>query len=127
MTKQKKENEKQDTKARLDAQASPPVFTIDFEEFAHFFEGEEVAEEEARGFLKLYWEIACELMSLGFGFHPVQQAQKACGKDAGTRDALPLKAPDSLYLNQNYISENFEQAAGPKSDRTGKESRHDAV
>lgn len=122
MTKQQKEDrqdEKLDTSALTNERPALSMFAIDFEEFAHFFEDEDITEDQARAFLKIYWEIACEIMSLGFGFHPAQQAQKACGKQAETPEAPPVIPPDNVYLNQRIISENFEQAAVPKPGRKG--------
>lgn len=117
-----------DSARPVDVTSEPsPAFTVDFEEFAHFFEDEDMSEDEARAFLKLYWEIACELMSLGFGFHPAQQAQKACGKTTKTPGAPPVSATDRVHLTEHFISDNFEQAADPKPGQAGKESRHDAV
>lgn len=94
--------------------------SIDFDEFAHLFEDEDITEDEAREFLQVYWSLAIEIMSLGFGFHPVQQAKKACGKDHETHELLPIPASDKVYLTQDYISENFESVADQVSDQTGK-------
>ncbi len=84
--------------------------TIEYEEFSHFFEGEDISEEEAQEFLNLYWALALEIMSIGFGFHPVQQAMNCCGKPHGTSDNPPLLPAEKLYLNKEIISSQFKQS-----------------
>lgn len=116
MAKQKKENQRYETQVHVDGEPSSERFGIDFEEFAHFFEGEDITEEQARAFLKIYWEIACEIMSLGFGFHPVQQAQKACGQLKREGPKAPLSAPDGVILNTDILTENFLEATGLDTD-----------
>lgn len=127
MTKQKKEDQRDDAQAQADGEPSSPRFGLDFEEFAHFFEGEDITEEQARAFLKIYWEIACEIMSLGFGFHPVQQAQKACGRNGKTLEQRSFGSADKVYLTQELTSGDFEKAAAPAPERKGKESSHDGI
>lgn len=130
MDKDNKQNGGRDTKStstKITTQPTKPNDTIDFEEFAHFFEGEDITEEQAREFLQTYWSLALEIMSLGFGFHPAQQARENCGKDAVTLDELPAAASDGVHLTHDYITDNFEQMAGPNSGQTEEDSNHDAI
>jgi len=115
------------TSTKITPQSTIPNDTIDFEEFAHFFEDEDITEEQAREFLQVYWSLALEIMSLGFGFHPVQQARESCGKDAVTLDELPAAASDGVHLTHDYITNNFEQMADPNSDQVEEDSNHDAI
>lgn len=48
--------------------------------FMHFLDGADWSEEEKAEYLAIVWEIVCEFVALGFNVHPLQQAQKACGK-----------------------------------------------
>lgn len=105
----------------------PSALTIDFEEFAEFFEDEDVSEEEAREFLVVFYSLALEFMSLGFGFHPVQQAKKACGKESGDSGSIPLPISNEVYLTEDQFSKNFERVAEPILERDEKESINDAV
>jgi len=130
MDKHNKQYGGQDTKStstKITPDSTEPSDAIDFEEFAHFFEGEDITEEQAREFLQIYWSLALEIMSLGFGFHPVQQARESCGKDAITVDELPAAASDGVHLTHDYITGNFEQMAGPNSDQVEEDSKHDAI
>lgn len=93
---------------------TPPAdaaLILDFEEFAHYFEGEDITEEAAREFLQAYWALALEIMSMGFGLHPVQQARNACGKHSESTGSPPIMGSDAVYLTSDHIAENFEHMA----------------
>ena len=53
---------------------------IDYEKYLHFLKDEDISEEAKRELLGLLWGIVCEFVAMGFGVHPVQQAQTSCGK-----------------------------------------------
>ena len=87
-----------------------PVLTIDYEKYAHFLEDSDLTEEQKQEFLQTLWNIVVEFVSLGWGVHPLQQAQKPCGQLGDNSPKAALTAPDGLYLDQQFISENFLKA-----------------
>ena len=87
-----------------------PVLTIDYEKYAHFLEDSDLTEDQQQQFLETIWNIIVEFVSLGWGVHPLQQAQKPCGQLGDNSPKAALTAPDGLYLDQQFISENFLKA-----------------
>lgn len=87
-----------------------PVLTIDYEKYEHFFEESDLTEAEKRAFIETIWSVIVSFVDMGFGVHPVQQAQEACGKLAKNPPKSALTAPDGLYL-RNDITRNFKDAA----------------
>ncbi len=57
-----------------------PAVEIDYEEYLRFLEDDDISEADKRELLGLLWSIVCEFVAMGFGVHPVQQAQESCGK-----------------------------------------------
>lgn len=96
--------------------------SIDFEEFAEFFEGKDISEEDARAFLETYWSLSLEYMSLGFGTHPVQLAKAALGQDRQSIDGPARSRAGRLPLTGRMISEYFEKAAQRNENGAEKES-----
>ena len=94
----------------------PPVLAIDFEEFAHFLEGSGMSEEDACRYLQTMWTIVCEIVSLGFGVHPVQQAQKTCGKLGKDAPQAPSTAADEVEWESKFLIDNFEDATGLETE-----------
>lgn len=73
-----REFDKIDT-ARL---SSGSMIKVDYERYAHFLENSDASEDDKREFVQLIWNIVFSIASLGFSVHPVQAAQKICGKNA---------------------------------------------
>ena len=91
--------------------ANRPVITVDYERYAHFLDEADLSEEQKREFLQTLWNIIVEFVSLGWGVHPLQQAQNPCGQLGENSLKTPLTAPNELYLDQQFISENFLKAS----------------
>lgn len=96
-----------------------PVLTVDYELYAHFLEDSDASEEEKREFVQTLWNIVVEFVSLGFGVHPLQQAQNTCGQDDKYRPKSALEAPDQLYLDRQFISQELNKVARPPTDSAG--------
>jgi hypothetical protein len=96
-------------------ETGPPVITVDYERYAHFLENSDLTEEQKREFLQTIWNIIVEFVSLGFGVHPLQQAQNACGKLDKYSPKPAMTAPDSVYLDHKYLSDNFVSAVDLKA------------
>jgi hypothetical protein len=69
----------QATKFDADRIASHPRIKVDYELFAHFLDGCEASEEQKRLLAQMVWNLVFQIASLGFEFHPLQQAKADCG------------------------------------------------
>ncbi|MEO1151122.1 MAG: hypothetical protein AAFW83_09060 [Pseudomonadota bacterium] len=94
-----------------DKPATPSMITVDYEAYQHLLDDDTLSEDERREYLQAIWNIVVEFVSLGFEVHPLQQAQKARGKP-GQRPRKPaLSASDMLYLDDQYLRDNFNEFA----------------
>ncbi|MEM8985429.1 MAG: hypothetical protein AAGC95_01790 [Pseudomonadota bacterium] len=98
----------------INSSDSQPIITVDYERYAQFLEDTDLSEDQKREFLQTLWNIVVEFVSLGFGVHPLQQAQSACGKLDENPPKPALTAPNALYLDHQFITENFLKAAAPE-------------
>lgn len=58
-----------------------PSLSVDYMAYAHLLENSEMSEEQKRQFIQALWSIIHGFASLGFGVHPVQQAEiEPCGQ-----------------------------------------------
>ncbi len=87
------------------------VITVDYERYAHMLEDADLSEDQKREFLQTIWNIIVEFVSLGFGVHPLQQVQNSCGERQDITSKPTLTAPDGVYLDHQYLEENFTNAA----------------
>lgn len=118
MKERKKKAQKKDTQTqtlRTNGETGPPVITVDYERYAHFLENADLTEEQKQEFLRALWNIVVEFVSLGFGVHPLQQAQEPCGKLDEKPPYPALMASDRVYLDQSILNE-FIEATDLESD-----------
>lgn len=89
-----------------------PVITVDYEKYAHFLENDpDLTDEQKREYLQTIWNIIVEFVSLGWGVHPLQQAKNPCGQPQENPRNSALTAPNELYLDQQFITDNILKAA----------------
>lgn len=100
----------------IEQERAPPVVLVDYERYAHLLDDPDLSEAEKREFLQKLWEIICVFVSLGFGVHPVQQAQMTCGKLPKTAGESKDSARNGVKYDGQPIAENFVNAAGPGAD-----------
>ena len=62
--------------------SGPLSLEFDAAEFAHFLHETGWSDEQKAEYVRLIWNIMCEFVALGWGVHPVQQAQDTCGEIA---------------------------------------------
>jgi len=85
----------EDTTGRGLADALPepsqswPALTFNADEFIQYVKDHELSEAEAYEFLAVVWVYVVAWVDLGFGIHPVQQAQKA--REAKVREGAVRK------------------------------------
>ncbi len=102
---------KDHTLNNVPANTDRPIITVDYEKYALFLEDADLTEDQEREFIQTLWNIIVEFVSMGFGVHPVQQAQDACGQIGKTPGNLPISGPDKLLLETIILRENFSKAA----------------
>lgn len=91
---------------------APRIVMVDYEKYVHLLEDSDLSDDQKQEFLQAVWGIICEFVSLGFGVHPVQQAQSACGKQPEITVNQPLIAPDMLDCTEPILTGKFIDAAG---------------
>ena len=92
------------------------VVTVDYEKYEWFLESADLSEDQKRQFIDALWQIIVGFVDLGFGVHPAQQAEKACGKLRENRLNRPLTAENEVEYKSKLLNKNFEDAADPESD-----------
>ncbi len=71
-----------------------PALTFDADEFIQYVKDHDLSEEEACEFLAVVWVYVVAWVDMGFGIHPVQQAQKA--REAKAREGTVRKGNAKL-------------------------------
>lgn len=102
---------------RRDGEHTGLAVTVDYEKYLHFLEDADISDQDKREFLQTLWGIICEFVSLGFGVHPVQQAQKPCGKREEISAKPSLTAPNGVELRGKAIAKSIDDAAELETDK----------
>lgn len=99
--------------------AIPPRLEIDLDAYLPLFEDDDISEADKRALLEALWSIMMSFIQIGWGVHPVQQAQASralreitCGKlDNGFADD---RTPNPLMIESLHQSlrEQFDSVAG---------------
>lgn len=113
---QQDQTQRQKTKKQESAENTCPVITVDYEKYAHFLDNPDLTEDQKREFIQALWNIMCEFVSLGFGVHPLQQAQNACGQIEESPGNPPILRPSDVLLEADSLNNNFENASGLDTD-----------
>lgn len=99
------------------SQVSSPAITIDLVKYVHHLDGLDLTDEQALELLQTLSDIAWSFIALGYNVHPVQQAQKACGKDAVTAERQAFSSENDVSLLGQFIEENLAEYTDPETDR----------
>lgn len=99
------------------AELSPPrsVITVDYEKYEHFLETADLSEDQKRQFIDALWQIIVGFVDLGFGVHPAQQAENACGQLGKDGRKRPSAKGSKVEWNSKFLSKNFDDAADPEA------------
>ncbi|MEQ8287856.1 hypothetical protein [Thalassospira sp.] len=95
----------------------PKRNSVEFDalEFMHFLEETDWTDEEKAEYIALVWNIICEFVALGFGVHPIQQAQEDCGKRTPSSTQPPLAAAAVVNSSHGNLIEKFVRLNGVES------------
>lgn len=74
-------------------------------EFMHFLEETDWSDDQKAEYVTLVWNIVCEFVALGFGVHPIQQAQDACGKFDQPGLNSPTDPENAIESLRSYLQE----------------------
>jgi hypothetical protein len=113
MTREKTQHHKDPDENR--AVSNPLSLEFDASEFAHFLDETGWSDEEKAEYITLIWNIMCEFVSLGFGIHPVQQAQKDCGKSPETLRQSAARPGDLVDSSHSDLIEKFVRLNGSET------------
>lgn len=79
-----------------------------------------MTEEHKQEFLDCLWSIIVSFVDLGFGIHPLQQVDEACGQEL---DLSSLMASDVIDSQKGLPQQEFSKAASrDPTDRAKKEN-----
>lgn len=89
---------------QIPSEVTPPrlALTLDMEKYLGQLEDWDISEEQKEQFIAALWSLLVSIAEIGFEIHPVQQAQKPCGKLKNNLPNAALTAPDGLYLNDHF-------------------------
>ncbi len=113
MTKYKPTSDANNILPRLtDSGIGPPALSVDWEEFAHFLDDTGWTGPQKAEYVTLVWNIVCEFVALGWGVHPLQQAEKTCGElsDSGADPASV--ASEMVDCSHSDLIEKFMRLNG---------------
>lgn len=85
-----------------------PSLTIDYALYEKYLAESDWSESEKREFITTLWSIIVNFVDLGFGVHPLQQADPACGQEI---DLTSLMAGDVISSAKGLSKNQFSKAA----------------
>lgn len=125
MTKQKKDKAREITNPTNACGPPAPALnpakdmTLDLQAYLHHLDGLGLTEEEALTCLQQLYDVALQFVYLGFNIHPVQQAEKTCGKDAELPEKQPNSGQNEVSLLGQFIKENTADFTDRETERIG--------
>lgn len=102
----------------LTTQDTRPRVEIDLSVYAPLLEDDAISDEDKRTLLNALWSMILSFAQIGWGVHPVQQAQAArgrheigCGKGAGQADERAAESADVLSSSLPMLTGHFDGVA----------------
>lgn len=99
--------------------------TLDVELYQSYIDDPSMSEADKRELIETLWSIIVNFVDLGFGIHPLQQAQDGKGAAGDNGDDVPkaLASPSVVVLSSLHAkSENDTERRNPSRKE---EARHD--
>lgn len=106
----------QDTETTVhdDTKTDRPILRIDYALYESHLRDSDLSEIEKQAFLESLWNIIVGFVDLGFGVHPLQQAEAdRCEQDL---DLSSLMASDVISSKKGYPKTQFAEAADHSTD-----------
>ena len=101
-------NETNQRSARDGEQAGIASLAIDYAAYEEYLANSDLSDEQKQEFLDCLWSIIVSFVDLGFGVHPLQQADEACGQEL---DLTSLMASDVVNSKKGLPKQEFSKAA----------------
>lgn len=101
---------------------SHPYVEFDPAEFVHFLAETGWTDEQKAEYAKLVWDIVCEFVAMGFGVHPLQQAQNSGGKLPEPGDEAPGQTPEMVHSSHGQLIKQFMRSEAAETHQGEKES-----
>ncbi|NRA30147.1 MAG: hypothetical protein HRU11_07770 [Parvularculaceae bacterium] len=95
-----------------------PSVLVDYERYAHFLKDSDLSDEDKAAFLETIWNIVVSFVDLGFGVHPIQQAQEACGQVGTAAAETPNDAKSAVQCKSTNFLTIFSKSADPETKLT---------
>ncbi|MCP1469475.1 hypothetical protein J3E64_001150 [Sphingobium sp. OAS761] len=102
----------------LTTQEARPRVEIDLSIYAPLFEDDTISDDDKMALLNALWSMILSFAQIGWGVHPVQQAQSArgrheigCGKAAGHTDECTGESRDMLSSSFPMLTGHFDGVA----------------
>ena len=93
-----------------------PCVEIDYERYEEYLETSDLSDEQKRQFIAALWNVIVGFVDLGFGVHPVQQAQEVCGQHSKKTGNQAIPTDESVEWSSRLLTNNFDNAAASKSE-----------
>ena len=103
----------------LDTRPTSAPLSLEFDaaEFAHFLHETGWSDEQKAEYVTEIWNIMCQFVALGWGVHPVQQAQDTCGEIAEIRQASASLGADVVDSSHADLVRKFMRLSGGEPAR----------
>ncbi len=92
----------------------PNALEVNLEAYRPLLECDDISDADKAELLKALWSIIVSFAQLGWGVHPVQQAQEArqevCGQIAEAGDHSPIPGGGMVELQHQFLIEQFNNA-----------------
>lgn len=95
-----------------DSEGTETAIKFDAAEFMQFLDATDWSDDQKTEYLNLVWEIVCEFVSLGFGVHPIQQAQGSCGQLSENASQPPIAARRVINSSHHDLVNEFVRLNG---------------
>ena len=106
-TERSKNKQDIETETALDYISHRPVITVDVEKYAHLLDDPDLTDQQKQEFLQTVWNIIVGFVDLGFGVHPIQQAQDNCGESMNNHGENTMPANNRLESRNTKLTDRF--------------------
>lgn len=85
--------------------AGPKTLLLDVARYEAYLADSDMSDAEKQEFLQALWSIIVEFVALGWGVHPLQQAQNCCGQAGKSAPAAAFAAASGVQLGDTELED----------------------
>jgi hypothetical protein len=93
-------------------------YVFDYALYESYLADSGLSDAEKQEFLNALWAIIVSFVDLGFGVHPLQQANPNCGQELNLGDLIKNDPSTVLLSDDNLPNNQFKKAADRQKDRS---------